>query len=137
MIGTFAEIAGTIFLPQKGTVGWSRTSNGDAGVLPASAFVEQSWEPPFEAHTLPAAHHPSVSPRVASAAPAGSFKSVNRKLNAVAYELNFCARLSGNTNSVVDSSSATVHHLVCIILSDLWGSSTPLKKIRRRSSLTA
>ena len=46
-----------------------------AGVPPASVVAASSCEPPGEAHTLSGAHHSSLSTRVASAAPAASFKS--------------------------------------------------------------
>src|SRR5262249_32934945 len=55
-------------------------SSYDAGVLPASFDVVVSCEPPLRLTTLQAAAYLSwLSSRVASAAPAASFKSVNRR----------------------------------------------------------
>ena len=76
MVGTLAEVAGEIFDARTDSVGSCLESSYDAGVLPASAFVVGSCEPPFEAHNFTGRLiTSSVSPRVASAAPAASFKS--------------------------------------------------------------
>src|SRR5262249_10219939 len=58
---------------------WFLKNSFDAGVLPAFAFVDSSCEPPLRLTNLQDGGTPWLSPRVASAAPAASFKSLSRR----------------------------------------------------------